>query len=223
MQVIKKISRLLMQRKWLMALIITLAIAYNYTWEHNLLLKKSSGAPLCIGLYCEPQVILDCKASTIKLQPCQKISANLWRWINSHGYAAIKKGYQAAGYSGKIKSAVIYCNKGIFNKKRIFGRRWSQHTFRRACDGNKIIVNNKVFTYSGRGVKRPKTKSDYFFKAFLDRWGTIGFGINVASTIPLIDLNRGVRDCREDRRHCAHYHISKPCYMCIFTGTMGYE
>ena len=212
-----------MKRRWLVAALTVLIIAYNYTWEHKVFLIKKAAAPLCIKLYCEPQVRPDCKNSIIKIHPCQVISANLWRWINSHGYAALKKGYKAAGYSDEIKSATIYCNKGIYNRKRILGRRWSQHSYRRACDGNRIKVNQRTFFYSGPNVISEKTASDKFFKAFLDRWGTIGFGINVRSTLPLIDLNRGVRDCREDRRHCAHFHISKPCYLCILTGTMGYE
>ncbi len=212
------------KKKWLFASLLILAvIIYNLPWAGNYIKIKSHAAPICIKLYCEPQIIPDCKNSLIKLQPCQQISKHFWSWINSHGFNAIRKAFRAAGHNEIITSATIYCNKGIYNKKRILGKRWSQHSFRRACDGNRIKVNNIIFKYRGYGVQRPKNKHDRFFVTFLDNWGTIGFGVNVRSTFALIDFNRGVRDCREDTRHCAHYHISKPCYSCIVTGAMGYE
>lgn len=218
-------------KKYLIAAfgLITCLAIYNYAAVSKSLILAEQMPPLCINGYCEPQVRLNCKASKIKIKPCQQISENLWRWINSHGYLAIEAGYRAAGYKDTVKSAVIYCNQGIYNRKKIVSkrrtrrRRWSQHSYRRACDGNKITVNGVTFTYKGSGVKKPRTTSDKFFVSFLNNWGTVGLGYKVKSALYLMDFNRGVRDCREDARHCYHYHLSKPCYTCLFTGSMGYE
>ncbi len=214
----------LKKRHWILIIGVIALIAYNYAPVTESLKIKAEAEPICINGYCEPQVVPDCKNSRIKIQPCQKISENLWRWINSHGASAIETAYYESGHTDPVKSATIYCNSGIYNQKRISGRkRWSQHSYRRACDGNRIRVNGKMFTYKGKGVRRPKTTHDRFFISFLDNWGTVGLGLNVRSAFYFLDFNRGVRDCREDNRHCYHYHLSKPCYTCIFTRTMGYE
>lgn len=199
-------------------------LQYSFFTGNNLTLKKSAVAvaDICKGGQCEPQIRPDCKNSNLRIRPCQQISAHLWTWINTYGVSAIRQAYFASGFTDEVKQATLFCNSGIYQPKKTY-KRWSQHSFRRACDGNKIKVNGTTFTYKGHRLENPRSRDDRFFVAFLDTWGTFGPGLNVRTGTLSIDFNRGVRDCREDKRHCRHYHISKPCYACIFTSHMAYE
>ena len=190
----------------------------------DLQLNAAGPAP---ELHGEPQVKLDCAASTLKITPCTTLSAEFRDWINSRA-GCFLEGYAAAtGATDVPQSVMLGCLGGIYApRKTRTGGRWSQHRYRRACDGRKILVGEQSFNYNA-AVKAARNGSIgdphlKFYLAFLDCWGPPGPGMAPDGSI-VYDANRGVRDWREDPRgHSGHYHLSVPCVTCIF-GEMAYE
>lgn len=180
------------------------------------------------SLHDEPQVDLDCAASTLKLEPCATISHYLWEWINHQAYC-VDAAYSAAMKSQRsAQTTTIFCNQGIRSDRRTRpGGRWSQHRYGRACDGDHIIVDTERFNYldavaADRSGTKAEGRHHRSFTKFLDCWGTPGIGARPDGGLTF-DYNRGVRDWREDpSRHSGHFHLSKPCLFCNF-GDMAYE
>ena len=179
-------------------------------------------------LHGEAQVRLDCASSSLRLEPCENISRYLWQWINDRA-TCINAAYSAAlTREVAAQAATIFCDLGVYSDRRTRpGGRWSQHRYRRACDGNRIIVDAKQFNYleavdADRSGARGKSPHYRFFTAFLDCWGTPGLGTRPSGGLTF-DFNRGVRDWREDPvQHSQHYHLSRPCLMCRL-GEIAYE
>jgi hypothetical protein len=179
-------------------------------------------------LHGEPQVALDCDTSTLRLEPCGVVSRYLWEWTNIRAYC-LDAAYSAA-LNGKrsAHAATIFCNIGIYSDRRTRPNgRWSQHRYRRACDGDRIVVDAEQFNYldavkAHRSGAKGRDPHYRFFTTFLDCWGTVGPGTRPDGGLTL-DFNRGVRDWREDPGgHSGHFHLSKPCLICSF-GEMAYE
>lgn len=215
----------------ILAVIATATIHGGLAQAQTGLYLKRSYAPVKKRLG-EPQVRLNCKASTLKLSNCRSpISKRLWRWINGHAYCFAKAHYAATGRYETVTSAKLHCNLGMCTAPRLSstGGRKSQHSYCRACDGTLVTVNGVRYNYlkairADRGKKGGSNRDLRFYLAFLDCWGPTGPGLTARPNVRLtIDRNRGVRDWREDPRgHSSHFHLSKPCYWCMW-GKMAYE
>jgi len=172
----------------------------------------------------EQLVIPDCAASRLKISPCGKIARSLLKHLNSRAHA-FALGYQAAGYSDAVVSAVLDCGQGIYNPRRSRGGiRNSRHAYAEACDGDKISVNGHTFHYT-RAVHNPSSPDRRFFVAFLDAWGTVGPGCIPAKGYavagfkvgcrPVMMDNCGVIDWRERgsrSQYASTYHLSYCLY-----------
>jgi hypothetical protein len=191
-------------------------------------LKLNKAANDLKSLHGEPQVRLDCASSNFRIEPCENISRDLWQWFNDRAYC-ISAAYSAAlEREVSAQAATIFCDIGVHSDRRTRpGGRWSQHRYRRACDGNRIVVDSRQFNYleaveADRSHAKAKNLHYRFFTTFLDCWGTLGLGIRPDGGLT-IDFNRGVRDWREDpEQHSQHYHLSRPCLTCKL-GEMAYE
>ena len=174
-----------------------------------------------LPLHGEPQVELDCGSSNLKIEPCESMSRSLWEWINDRAYC-IEAAYSTAlPGEHSVQRATISCDLGIYSERRTrLGRRWSQHRYRRACDGDRVVVNSEQFSYrqaveADRSGAKDQDMHYRFFTTFLDCWGPPGLGTRPDGTLTF-DFNRGVRDWREDPRgHSQHFHISRPCLACL--------
>lgn len=205
-------------------LAVVLAVSVSRPAQADLQLRAAGAAA---PLHDEPQVRLDCAASTLKIKPCTVISAEFHSWINARASCFVDAYQAATGAQTVPQSATLDCRSGIVSNRRTRrGKRWSQHRYRRACDGGRVTVDGETFSYSAAvSAARKGLHSDTqlkFYLSFLDCWGSPGAGMAPDGSI-VYDANRGVRDWREDPRgHSGHYHLSVPCVTCIF-GDMAYE
>jgi chemotaxis response regulator CheB len=76
----------------LLVFLLAAAMAPNARAELRLNRVESAAPPAVHG---EPQVELDCAASSLKLEPCATISRNLWDWVNRRAYC-LDRAYSAA-------------------------------------------------------------------------------------------------------------------------------
>jgi hypothetical protein len=198
----------------------------NASLAESLVLKRMARS--VPALHGEPQVITDCSANSLRIRPCVPISRSLWHWVNSKAHCFSAAFAVAERRRARARTATLSCEKGIHSERRTrSGGRWSQHRYRRACDGDYILVNSIRFKYQDavRAARSKNARSNRhyrFFVAFLDCWGTPGLGTAPDGSV-VFDANRGLRDWREDpAQHSGHFHLSKPCVACK-AGQMAYE